>query len=309
MSNIDNLKKVLENFFKNNNKVETINLIRKYLPLIIKNDENLSLLEDKIPDSRRSYRELMWRILLSIGKISLEEFDPFISEFIKFDKETKNNLVKEARRIKESQESLKSVDPNSISTDFESCCSFLILFSGFLKLNGSVHSLDQPLLTFGPLFLQYFTYPIAFYAFKQFVINFAPQCYPIKKGNSEYRSNPAKLAVQIAYLFQPTLEEKLKNKFPEVSISYSHVLSFFTQMRELHQVSLLFDFIFAYGAFFIVFFEAAWLCQNPNYTDLEKRSLPNAQLIIKKSIDILNFVLENYPEKFNEINKFFNKNI
>jgi len=300
MSSWEKLKSVLISFStkKEIDRNAVIEEIRNGLAGMLSKGENFSVLLEHLPNSRYTYRAEMWSILLALGNLDKSIIDQNIESYILIDKKVRKNLVGEVRRIRESQKEQK------IQTDFESCCSFLVLLSGFLNKIESDNPLYQPLLTFGPLFLQYFSFPISFFAFSQFVKFYAPKCYPHKKNGGRLLENPAKLAVQIAYEYSPPLKESYKNKMPEVSVSYAHLVSFFTQIKQLDQVSILFDFIFAFGTYFVIFFEAAWLVENPIQPE-DPRTLPDATKIIRRALDILKKVAQSNPKVIDEAKAYY----
>jgi hypothetical protein len=281
MSSLDLLKSTIKSFLDGQNKDrnETIKTIRKCISLMLKNDEDFLALNDRIPGYKAQYRAVMWNILLGLGHIDENECDPYISAYHYLSSSDQRKLIEEVQRIAKAQTN------RGIRTDFQSYCSFLVLFSGFLAQQEAVYPLHQPLLSFGQVLLQHYSFPLAFMAFRQFVLHCAPHCFP-RKGKKEDR--PSILAVQIAYEYDPKLKKELENKHPEYSFSFNHISSFFTQMKEVDQVSIIFDFLFAYGAFMVIFIEAGWMYLNRNINDPEEfSSLPDAAKVIKQAILIL----------------------
>ncbi|EAY19780.1 hypothetical protein TVAG_178240 [Trichomonas vaginalis G3] len=300
MKYLDDLKSELDYFMKeeSRDRDKMIEIIRKDLIGMLKNSENFSSLTEKIQlkKTKIQYRTMMWNILLGLGKIDEHDADKYITAYHYLSNSDQRKLLEELQRISKAQKEQKN------KTDFQSYCSFLVLFSGFLSHSGATYPLHQPLLTFGQILLQNYSYPLAFFSFKQFVEYYAPHCYPKKGGKNDDKEAP-KLAVQIAYEYEPQLVAKFKRHNPEYSFSFNHVNSFFTQMKPVDQVSIIFDFIFAFGAFMVIFIEAGWLYINSDIKDnTEAYNLPDAAAVIKKGIEILK---KTKPELIEKAQSFY----
>lgn len=283
MSASSHLRKSLEKFSRGelDDRQEMIEIIRTDLVKMLKDSENFSALTEKIPNTKIQYRTMMWNALLGLGKIDEHDADKYITAYHYLSNSDQRKLLEELQRISKAQKKEKN------KTDFQSYCSFLVLFSGFLASSGAEFPLHQPLLTFGQVLLQNYSYPLAFFAFKQFVEHYAPHCYP-KNNKKDNARNVASLAVKIAYEYDRSLETIFKDKKPECSFSFAHVASFFTQMKETDQVSIIFDFIFAFGAFMVIFIEAGWMDINRDMKDpKETTTLKDAASVIRKGIQIL----------------------
>ncbi|EAY17563.1 hypothetical protein TVAG_453910 [Trichomonas vaginalis G3] len=276
----------LANFQKvgNSDRETMIKSIRHDLATMLKNSEDFSFLSKQIPSTKMQYRTLMWNILLGLGEIDEHEGDKYITAYHYLSTTDQKKLLGELTRITNAQKL------DSVKTDYQAYCSFLVLLAGFLSQSGSQYPLHQPLLTFGQVFLQTYTYPLAFFAFRQFVNHYAPHCFP-RKGEKTVQTGPSQLAVQIAYEFDPTLKEIFGRLCPEYGFSFSHISSFFTQMKQTDQVSIVFDFLFAYGAFMVIFIEAGWMYINRD-TDIKNNlilasSMPDALVVIRQAVKIL----------------------
>jgi hypothetical protein len=279
---LNRLKSTIKSFIegKSKDRNKTIKAIRRDISLMLFNGEDFLALNKPIPGYRVQYRTAMWNIILGLGQIDEKACDSYISAYRYLSKTEKRKLIEEAQRIAKAQQNQR------VKTDFQSYCSFLVLLSGFLAQKEAMHPLDQPLLSFGQVLLQHYSFPLAFMAFRQFVLNYAPNCYQRKDVKSFEK--PSILAVQIAYEYDPELKDIFQCWVPEYSFSFNHVSSFFTQMKEVDQVSIIFDFLFSYGAFMVLFIEAGWMYVNRNIKDLEESSsLPDASEVIKRAIMIL----------------------
>lgn len=281
------LKKCLESFYINNfsdTREDMIEVIRTSLKGMLEANEDFSKLNDSIQlkeGPKLKYRTIMWSILLELGKIDIKLTLRYVKMHEKISDPKKKELFDEAERI------IRSMKYNNISLD--DVFSVLVLYSGFLS-KFDKHSY-QPLICMGPFFLQYYSFPIAFYAFKQFVTIYAPRCFPPKdaKVNSEISA----LAVEILYFYKPSLKSELERYEPKYTVAFSHVSSFFTQMSQIDQVSILFDFILAFGAYLVIFIEAAWLHEHRDCLAVDRKNeLPDATKVIKVAFHIYNEVEE-----------------
>lgn len=298
MSALDHLKSTIESFLtkESKNRDATIATIRKDISLMLSNGEDFFALNNIIPGHKVQYRTVMWSIILGLGHIDEHACDSYISAYHYLSSSDQRKLVEEAQRIANAQKNQR------VKTDFQSYCSFLVLLSGFLAQQEALYPLDQPLLSFGQVLLQHYSFPLAFMAFRQFVLYYAPNCYQRKGVKGE---KPSKLAVQIAYEYDPKLKEKFKSWVPEYSFSFNHVSSFFTQMKETDQVSIIFDFLFSYGAFMVLFIEAGWMYVNREIKNLEdSSSLPDAAEVIRRAIMILK---KTKPEYIAQAKKYYMK--